>query len=329
MNRRASSLLSICLAVASCAGAGSSPAAPVPDRAIMASVRNHMEVLAGDFLLGRGSATPNELAAAKYIVHEMKRYHIEPAGDAGGFLQTVPLSPADIEDHHAGATTVNVLGMLRGADPERAKEVILFSAHLDHLGIGEKVKGDGIYNGADDDASGVCAVLELARLLGAGPRPKRTVVFALFGSEELGGIGARWFREHPPQPLESIVANLEFEMIGRDDPALAPRNLWLTGYERSNLGPALLLHGARIVADPHAEQNFFMRSDNFILARRGVIAQTLSSYGLHKDYHQPSDEISRIDFKHMAVVIEALHDGVQWLVNSDFKPHWNPGGRPE
>jgi Zn-dependent M28 family amino/carboxypeptidase len=328
MSHRTFSFLILCFAVVPRVRAGSAPAVPAPDRAITASIRNHMAVLAGDFLLGRGSATPNELAAAKYIASELKRYKIEPAGDAGGFLQTVPLSPADIEDNHAGPTTVNVLGILRGADPERAKEVILFSAHLDHLGIGEKVNGDGIYNGADDDASGVCAVLELARLLGAGARPKRTVVFALFGSEELGGIGARWFREHPPQPLDAIVANLEFEMIGRDDPALAPRNLWLTGYERSNLGPALLLHGARIVADPHPEQNFFMRSDNYILARQGVIAQTLSSFGLHKDYHQPSDEISRIDFKHMAVVIDALHGAVSWLVNSDFKPHWNKDGKP-
>ncbi len=327
MNHRLRLFLAFALVASLRAAAQSPPAAPVPDRAIMSSVRNHMEILAGDFLLGRGSATADERSAARYIAGELKRYKIEPAGDAGGFLQIVALNPADIEGR-AGATTVNVVGMLKGSDPERAKEVILFSAHLDHLGVGEKVNGDAIYNGADDDASGVCAVLELARLLGAGPRPKRTVIFALFGGEEIGGIGARHFRDHPPLPIESIVANLEFEMIGRPDPAVAKHFLWLTGYERSNLGPALLLHGARLVGDPHPEQNFFARSDNYILARQGIIAQTLSSYGLHRDYHQPSDEISRIDFRHMAVVIGALLQPVQWLVNSDFKPKWNKDGKP-
>jgi len=105
--------------------------------------------------------------------------------------------------------TWNAVGVLRGRDPR--KRVILLSAHLDHLGIGPAVSGDDIYNGADDDASGTTAVLELARILGAGTRPRRTVVFALFGSEEAGGLGSIYFREHPPMPLKEIAANLEFD----------------------------------------------------------------------------------------------------------------------
>jgi len=143
---------------------------------------------------------------------------------------------------------------------------------------------------------GVTAVLELAEALGAGPKPKRTVVFALFGSEEIGGYGARYFQEHPPVPVESFVANLEFEMIGRPDAAVAAHTLWLTGYERSNLGAELAAHGARLVADPHPEQHFFQRSDNYVLARKGIIAHTVSSYGLHADYHRPSDDLAHIDF---------------------------------
>src|SRR6476659_4045582 len=84
--------------------------------------------------------------------------------------------------------TWNAIGILRGTSALR-HAAVLFSAHLDHLGVGEPVKGDNIYNGADDDASGTTAVLELARVLGAGPRPRRTVIFALFGSEETGGLG--------------------------------------------------------------------------------------------------------------------------------------------
>jgi len=224
--------------------------------------------------------------------------------------------------------TWNAVGILRGSDPSLQHHAILFSAHLDHLGIGVPVNGDDIYNGADDDASGTTAVLEIARVLGRGQRPRRTVLFGLFGSEEMGGIGSTYFRNHPPVPLKEIAANLEFEMIGRPDPAVKGDALWLTGWERSNLGPELAAHGARLVADPHPRENFFARSDNFVLAKKGVVAQTISSYGLHKDYHQPSDDLAHLDFKHMNAAIGSLLMPVEWLVNSDFQPRWNTGGRP-
>jgi Zn-dependent M28 family amino/carboxypeptidase len=219
--------------------------------------------------------------------------------------------------------------MLAGSDARLKQEAILISAHMDHVGVGREVNGDRIYNGADDDASGVAAVLELARALAAGPKPKRTVIFALFGGEELGGVGARYFLAHSPVPLTSIAANLEFEMIGRADPSIDARNLWLTGFNRSSLGPELAKHGARLVADPHPEQKFFTRSDNYMLALRGVVAHTVSSFGLHKEYHQPSDDIAHLDFRHMEEAISSMIAPVRWLVNSDFKPAWNPGGRPE
>ncbi len=173
--------------------------------------------------------------------------------------------------------TWNAIGILRGSSSPN--EVILLTAHLDHLGIGPaNASGDTNYNGADDDASGTTAVLTLAHILATGSRPKRTIVFALFGSEELGGFGNRAFLAHPPVPLTSIVANLEFEMIGRPDPAVPAGTLWLTGFERSNLGPELAKHGAHLVKDPHPTQNFFRRSDNYALATQGIVAQSVSSY---------------------------------------------------
>jgi aminopeptidase YwaD len=225
--------------------------------------------------------------------------------------------------------TWNAVGILRGSDPSLQRHAILFSAHLDHLGIGVPVNGDDIYNGADDDASGTTAVLELARVLGRGQRPRRTVLFALFGSEEMGAIGSTYFGNHAPVPLKEIAANLEFEMIGRPDPAVKDDTLWLTGWERSNLGPELAAHGAHLVADPHPGENFFARSDNFVLAKKGVVAQTISSYGLHPDYHQPSDDLAHLDFKHMNAAIGSLLMPAEWLVNSDFQPKWNAGGRPQ
>jgi len=226
-------------------------------------------------------------------------------------------------------TTRNVIGVVPGTDSNLKDQVILLSAHMDHMGVvpEEALNGDAIFNGADDDAAGVTAVLELARSL-AGAKPKRTIMFAFFGSEELGGYGARYFLAHTPVPLTSIVANLEFEMIGRSDPAVAPHTLWLTGFERSNLGPELAKHGARLVQDPHPEAKFFMRSDNYTLAKQGVVAHTVSSFGLHKEYHRPNDDIAHLDFDHMSDAIGSMIKPIRWLVDSDFTPEWLPGQKP-
>lgn len=295
------------------------------------SVRTYMNALASDEMRGRGSATSDELEAARYIASQLKLLKIAPAGDNGDYLQTVKFQRRQRGDPNAApieAVTTNVIGILRGSDSILSKDTILLSAHLDHLGVRAGMPGDNIFNGADDDASGVTAVLELAEALAKGKQPKRTVVFALFGSEEIGGYGARYFQEHPPMPVESFVANLEFEMIGRPDSAVAPHTLWLTGYERSDLGPQLAAHGARLVADPHPAQNFFRRSDNYVLARKGIIAHTVSSYGLHADYHRPSDDLAHIDFAHMTEAIASMVGPVEWLVNTDFKPQWTKDGRP-
>ncbi len=225
--------------------------------------------------------------------------------------------------------TWNAVGKITGTDSRLASEVILLSAHLDHLGVRENAPGaDKIFNGADDDASGCVAVLELARVLASGKRPKRTVHFAFFGSEEAGGYGAQFYVSNLPYPKEKLVANLEFEMIGRADAKVKPEELWLTGYDRSNLGAELARQGARLVADPHPEENFFQRSDNYTLARQGVIAHTVSSFGLHTDYHKASDEVKTIDFQHMTRSINSMVAPVQWLVNSDFKPAWYEGKKP-
>jgi hypothetical protein len=234
----------------------------------------------------------------------------------------------EAETRNDDLRTWNVVGVLPGSDAEQAGEVLLFSAHLDHIGMGPAVNGDSIYNGADDDASGVTAVLEIARVMGQGPRPKRTLVFALFGGEEKGLWGARYYRAHPTVATSKIVANLEFEMIARPDPAVAAQTLWLTGWERSNLGPELARQGARLVADPHPEELFFQRSDNYELARDGVVAHTVSSFGLHPDYHRPSDDLAKVDWKHMEESLEALMGALRRLANTSFRPQWVEGGQP-
>lgn len=241
-------------------------------------------------------------------------------------------TPLEIKGALAAAQTQqtwNAVGKITGSDARLGKEVILLSAHLDHLGVRENAPGDDkIFNGADDDASGCVAVLELARVLASGQRPKRTVYFAFYGSEEAGGYGAQYFVGNLPFEKDLLTANLQFEMIGRPDAKVAAEELWLTGYDRSTLGAELARRGAKLVADPHPEENFFQRSDNYTLARQGVVAHTVSSFGLHADYHRASDEVKTIDFKHMTRAVNSMVEPVRWLVNSDFKPVWIEGRKP-
>ncbi len=227
------------------------------------------------------------------------------------------------------SATWNAIGILHGSDPKASREVIMLSAHLDHLGVTENPSGgDAIFNGADDDASGCVAVLELARVLASGKRPKRTIYFVCFGSEERGGYGSQYFVANSPVPLTQIVADITFEMLGRPDAKVPPNTLWLTGFERSNLGPELAKQGALLDADPHPEQNFFQRSDNYTLALRGIVAHTVSSFGLHTDYHRVSDDVSKIDFTFMTRSIQSMVKPIRWLANSPFKPSWLPGKAP-
>ena len=253
------------------------------------------------------------------------------SADAAAALASMPEGTAVRIETASGdpqkSYTYNAVGILPGTGA--AGDAILITSHLDHLGHRETAQGpDNIFNGADDDASGTVAVLEIAEALAKRKAPARTIVFACFGSEEVGGHGATYLRENPPMPLEKIVANVEFEMIGRPDPKVAPHTLWLTGYERSDLGPTLAAHGARLVQDPHPEQNFFRRSDNYTLAVRGVVAHTVSSYGLHKEYHTPADETKLVDYAHMTESIASMVEPLWWLANTAFKPSWKPGLRP-
>jgi hypothetical protein len=321
-----------------------------------------MEFLASDAMNGRGSGTRDEWIAVTYVASHLRRLGLEPMGDDRGYIQTISMERPELSappvltiggrkfthgaQIAAGATitlagvtkevvrtsTWNAVGRLAGSDPAQSQEVILLSAHIDHVGTGRgqaAAGADSIYNGADDDASGSIAVLELAEAFVKGERPKRTIVFGWFGSEESGGTGSRYFADKPVVPLDRIIANLQFEMIGRPDAKVPPHTLWLTGYERSTLGPELAKRGAKLVQDPHPDQSFFTRSDNIQFARRGVIAHTVSSFGLHKDYHQPSDEIDTIDFAHTTDSIRSMVGPIRWLASSSFKPDWLPGQRPK
>jgi hypothetical protein len=306
--------------------------------------------LAHDSLEGRRTGQPGATRAARIIAAEMARIGLRPGGDSG-FWQRIPMAassqiingrpvavPALLGSLAARDSlplaqrlpAYNLIGILDGHDPALAREHIVIGAHYDHIGIrpAQGAPADSIHNGADDDASGVAAVLTIAERLRSEAPPRRTIVFATWTGEESGLLGARWYADHPAKPLAEMVANLEIEMIGRPDSlAGGSGRAWLTGFERSTMGESFAAHGLPIVPDRRPRQNFYLRSDNYLFALRGIVAHALSSYNMHADYHRPTDEVDKIDARHLAGVIEAAARAVRLLADGP-KPEWKPGGRP-
>ena len=223
-------------------------------------------------------------------------------------------------------TLSNVVGVLPGKS--KPEEVVLYSAHYDHLGVmpdvdGQNVSTGKIFNGADDDASGVSAVINLANYFAKMGNNERTLMFAAFSAEEIGGFGSRHFSNqlNPDQ----ITAMVNIEMIGK--PAkFGEGTVWMTGMERSTLGEqlnqTLAPKNLKVYADPYPKQNLFYRSDNATLARLGVPAHSFSSTQLDKDqhYHQVSDDINSLNLPSMLSVIKMLAVATTPLVDGSVTP---------
>lgn len=174
---------------------------------------------------------------------------------------------------HREIAEPNVIGVLRGSDPVLRDEYVVFTAHLDHDGIGEPVNGDSIYNGAIDNATGVAALLEVARAFASGPAPRRSLIFIATAAEEKGLLGAGYFAAHPTVPIAPIVANLNLD----GNHVLFPtRSIIAMGAEHSTLaaaaGAAARATGLELETDLMPEQAFFIRSDQYPFVRKGVPA---------------------------------------------------------
>ncbi len=238
-------------------------------------------------------------------------------------------APMDVET----STPPNVVGILRGSDPELADTYVVLSAHFDHLGIGKpNAEGDSIYNGADDDASGTSVLLEVAQAFQALPRPPaRSVVFLAVSGEEKGLLGSGHYAEHPTVPLEGIVANINIDMIGRN----APDTLIAIGQEYTSLGPLsehIASHhpeiGLTVAPDPDPSEQAFFRSDHLVFVKQDIPAIFFTTW-VHDDYHQPSDEAARID-SDKAARVARLTFLLTWHVAEDAEPPtWNEGALDE
>ncbi|MEX0892155.1 MAG: M20/M25/M40 family metallo-hydrolase [Gemmatimonadota bacterium] len=231
---------------------------------------------------------------------------------AGGDLQALAArapgaGPTPLGAVHLAAPYVdvdhqppNVAAMLPGSDPALRDTYVIFSAHMDHVGIGNPDEsGDSIYNGADDDASGTSAILEMAEAFAALPTPpRRSVIFMAVSGEEKGLLGSRYYADHPTLPLGQIVANVNMDMIGRND----PDSVVAIGQDLSSLGPLVQEVATRyaddlrltVAEDIWPDERFFFRSDHFSFAAKEIPALFFFT-GVHEDYHRASDHVEKID----------------------------------
>jgi hypothetical protein len=278
-------------------------------------------ILAHDSMAGRATPSPGLEAAAGYIASELERLGLRGGGDAGGFLQWYETPSGD-------GPAPNAVGILDGRDPELRDEYVVLSAHMDHVGMREPDEsGDSIWNGADDNASGTAAVLEVAEAMAdLDPGPRRSVVFLLVSGEERGLWGSAHFAANPPVPLEAMVANVNADMVGRNwtDTIVA------IGKEHSDLGATLervnAAHpelGMTAIDDLWPEENFYRRSDHFNFARRGVPALFFFN-GVHEDYHGRDDEVEKILEDKASRVARLMHLLVLEVADADEPPQWNP-----
>ncbi|MSR06488.1 MAG: M28 family peptidase [Gemmatimonadetes bacterium] len=222
----------------------------------------------------------------------------------------------------------NAVGILEGSDPVLKNEYVVFSGHMDHVGVGTPdATGDSIFNGADDDASGTIAVVQLAQAFSKlTPRPKRSLIFLTVSGEERGLWGSEYFSLHPPVEMSQVIADLNTDMVGRNwkDTIVA------IGKEHSDLGATLNRVNAAhpelnmtAIDDIWPEEHFYQRSDHYNFAQKGVPILFFFN-GTHPDYHGRGDEVSKIDGEKESRIVKLVFYLGLDLANAAEKPKWNP-----
>ena len=281
------------------------------------TVRRHLYTLASDDMEGRKSGTPGIEKAAKYIESEFKRIGLTTFEGLETYRQTFNFTPRRAKEE---ITSANIIGMLEGKS--KKEEYVIISAHYDHLGMKKSGGGDLIFNGANDDASGVTGVLALAEYFKKVGN-ERTIVFAAFTAEEMGLIGSTHFGKGID--ASKFVAGINLEMIGKI-PSFGPNTAWLTGFERSDFGKIVQRNlegsGYQLFPDPYKNFNLFFRSDNASLARLGVPSHTFSTTAIDvdKDYHKVSDEAETLNMTVITQTIQAVAKGTESIINGKDTP---------
>jgi Zn-dependent M28 family amino/carboxypeptidase len=319
--KKISLIILLVLAIVSCKHTDKKEKKEIKKEATIDSVmvRQHLYTLASDDMDGRMTGTPGIEKAAKYIENEFKRIGLNTYDTLKTYRQTFTFIDRSTKKK---ITSSNIIGVLEGKS--KKDEYVIVSAHYDHLGI-KKVEGklDSIYNGANDDASGVTGVLALAEYFKAKGNAERSIVFVAFTAEEMGLIGSKHFGKGID--ASKFVAGINLEMIGKV-PSFGSNTAWLTGFERSDFGKIIQRNlegtGYQLFPDPYKNFNLFFRSDNASLARLGVPSHTFSTtpIDVDKDYHQASDEAKTLNMAVITQTIRAVAKGTESIINGKDTP---------
>lgn len=288
-------------------------------------------------LQGRGGAARSSLVAADQLNTGAVDI-VSVRGDAAAkFLEALPggLTDATLTLHSPAPQQEpvklrNVVGILPGSDPQLKDTYILVTAHYDHLGVSPSGEGDRIYNGANDDGSGVVSLIELSGAMASmQPHPRRSVVFMAVFGEELGLLGSQYYGRHPVVPLDRTIADINIEQVGRTDDTEGPQvaTATFTGFAYSDV-PALFAQAGKRVGVKLVDRNsgndpYFARSDNQALADAGIPAHTVAVSLEFGDYHKVGDEWQKIDYTNMALIDRMLGLGIISLADSPETPKWN------
>ena len=239
-------------------------------------------------------------------------------------------APFRVSEH----TPPNVVGMVRGSDPELRNEYIVYTAHFDHVGVGIPDQSeDSIYNGADDNASGTSVLLETAAAFAAlDVPPARSVIFLAVSGEEKGLLGSQHYSENPTVPIDEIIMNINLDMVGRNH----PDTVIGIGRQYTNLGPltdrVLREHpdlGFTVIEDPKPEEQGFFRSDHLHFVNKDIPAIFFSAGFDHQDYHKPSDEVELIDAEKAARVGRLVFHLGALIAGGTVDPAWTEEGLAE
>lgn len=281
-----------------------------------------------DKLLAGSGHTIAELTGLANADKPLPKFSIPGSVRASVMVKTAPVE------------SQNVVGIVKGTDPKLQNEYVVLSAHLDHLGVGEPINGDRIYNGAMDDASGVATLIEIARSLHDQHKQlKRSVAFIAVTGEEKGLLGSHFFAKRPTIKRENIVADMNFDMFL---PLYPLKSMLILGLDESTLGDDIRAvaqaHGLKVQADPEPARNRFVRSDQYSFIREGIPAlafkfgyekgspeEQKQKTWTHDRYHAPSDDLAQpVDKEAAAQFNQVLVEMATRLANEPQRPAWKP-----
>ena len=288
-----------------------------------------LTTVASDEMEGRDTGSPGQKKAGKFLIQQYQKNGVPYPKGASSYYQNIPSASLNSRNKENLPDSENIWAFIEGS--EKPEEIIVVSAHYDHVGI----KNGEVYNGADDDGSGTVALVQIAKAFSKakkeGHGPKRSILFIHMTGEEHGLLGSKYYSENPLFPLKNTITDINIDMIGRRDEAHVASNnyIYLIGSDYLSTDLYTICEKANnefvhlnldyTFNDKNDPNRFYYRSDHYNFAKNGIPSVFLFN-GVHADYHKATDEVSKIEFDALAKRTQ-LAFSIAWeLANRDNRP---------